>query len=55
MVLIRGINVGGKNKVLMSKLKTCLEGQGFSSVSTYIASGNVIYSQRLSAMRAKSR
>jgi uncharacterized protein (DUF1697 family) len=39
---LRGINVGGKNKVPMSELKNCLEELGFSNVSTYIASGNVI-------------
>ncbi len=42
IVLIRGINVGGKNKVSMASLRKCLEELGFSNVSTYIASGNVI-------------
>jgi uncharacterized protein (DUF1697 family) len=42
VVLIRGINVGGKNLVPMSGLRECLEDLGFSDVSTYIASGNVI-------------
>ena len=42
IVLLRGINVGGKNKVPMASLKKCLEDLGFSNVSTYIASGNVI-------------
>ena len=42
VVLIRGINVGGKNKVPMADLKICLENLGFSNVLTYIASGNVI-------------
>lgn len=42
VVLFRGINVGGKNKVPMVGLKECLEQLGFSNVSTYIASGNVI-------------
>jgi uncharacterized protein (DUF1697 family) len=41
-VLLRGINVGGKNKVPMAALRACLEELGFSNVSTYIASGNVI-------------
>jgi uncharacterized protein (DUF1697 family) len=41
-VLIRGINVGGKNKVPMAALRECLVDLGFSDVSTYIASGNVI-------------
>jgi uncharacterized protein (DUF1697 family) len=39
---LRGINVGGKNKVPMAELRKCLEALGFSNVSTYIASGNVI-------------
>ncbi len=42
LVLIRGINVGGKNKIPMAGLKTRLENVGFSNISTYIASGNVI-------------
>lgn len=41
-ILLRGINVGGKNKVPMAGLKKCLEELGFSDVLTYIASGNVI-------------
>lgn len=41
-ILLRGINVGGKNKVPMAGLRRCLEDLGFSNVSTYIASGNVI-------------
>ncbi|MFI1996103.1 DUF1697 domain-containing protein [Actinoplanes sp. NPDC020271] len=42
LVLFRGINVGGKNKVPMAALKKLLESLGFSDVSTYIASGNVL-------------
>jgi uncharacterized protein (DUF1697 family) len=42
VVLLRGINVGGKNKVPMSALKQCLEDLSFTHVTTYIASGNVI-------------
>ncbi len=42
IVLFRGINVGGKNKVPMADLKKCLEELGFMDVITYIASGNVI-------------
>jgi uncharacterized protein (DUF1697 family) len=42
LILLRGINVGGKNKVSMADLRTCLEDLGCSNVSTYIASGNVI-------------
>ena len=42
VILLRGINVGGKNKVPMADLRKCLEELGFSNVTTYIASGNAI-------------
>jgi uncharacterized protein (DUF1697 family) len=42
LVLLRGINVGGKNKVPMAQLRTLLEELGYSDVSTYIASGNAL-------------
>lgn len=42
VILLRGINVGGKNEVSMAALKKCLEKLGLSDVSTYINSGNVI-------------
>lgn len=42
VVLIRGINVGGKNRVPMAELRSYLETSGFTEVQTYIASGNVI-------------
>jgi uncharacterized protein (DUF1697 family) len=42
LILLRGINVGGKNKVSMTELKKVLGRLGFSNVLTYIASGNVI-------------
>lgn len=42
--LLRGINVGGNNIIKMADLKACFEKMGFSEVSTYIQSGNVIFS-----------
>ena len=42
VILLRGVNVGGKNSVPMADLRKILEEQGFSEVSTYIASGNVL-------------
>lgn len=42
VVLIRGINVGGKNKVSMTELKKYLLERGFHDVLTYINSGNII-------------
>lgn len=41
--LLRGINVGGKNKVAMSDLKDCFTQAGFKAVSSYINSGNVLF------------
>ncbi len=44
ILLLRGINVGGKNTVSMKVLKALLEENGFLDVTTYINSGNVIFS-----------
>lgn len=44
MALLRGINVGGRNLVSMSDLRAAFVDEGFGDVSTYIQSGNVIFS-----------
>jgi uncharacterized protein (DUF1697 family) len=41
--LLRGINVGGKNRVEMPRLRESFERLGFGDVRTYINSGNVIF------------
>ena len=41
--LLRGINVGGNNKLPMKELVTVLEELGLQQVKTYIQSGNVIF------------
>lgn len=43
VALLRGINVGGNNKVDMSELRLSFEKMGFENVVTYINSGNVIF------------
>ena len=43
LALLRGINVGGKNKVPMAELRACFDELGYGNVQTYIASGNVIF------------
>lgn len=43
LVLLRGINVGGKNIIKMVDLKSSFEAMGFSNVLTYIQSGNVLF------------
>lgn len=55
VLLLRGINVGGKNKVSMTSLKKCLEDLGFFDVSTYIASGNVIFESEQTPQEIKDR
>lgn len=43
VVLLRGINVGGKNKLPMKDLVAFFEAAGAESVRTYIQSGNVVF------------
>jgi uncharacterized protein (DUF1697 family) len=43
VALLRGINVGGKNKVPMGALKEVFEDVGHAEVRTYINSGNVVF------------
>ena len=43
VLLLRGINVGGKNKVAMSNLKDMISKLGYENVITYINSGNIIF------------
>ncbi|MBA3743858.1 DUF1697 domain-containing protein [Sporichthya sp.] len=43
VALLRGINVGGTNKVPMADLREVFESAGHAEVSTYIQSGNVLF------------
>jgi len=43
VALLRGINVGGRNKVAMADLREAFEDAGHASVRTYIQSGNVLF------------
>ena len=43
VALLRGINVGGRNKVSMPELKSSLASLGLEDVVTYIQSGNVVF------------
>lgn len=44
IAFLRGVNVGGKNKIPMPELKRVFEKQGFLDVRTYINSGNILFS-----------
>ena len=52
-VLLRGINVGGKNPVPMARLREVLGELGYKDVVTYIASGNVVLSSNQKPDRVK--
>lgn len=43
IALLRGINVGGRNKIKMADLRMMLQKMDFDEVQTYIQSGNVIF------------
>jgi uncharacterized protein (DUF1697 family) len=42
VVLLRGINIGARNRIAMSELREALEDAGFKDVRTYLQSGNVV-------------
>lgn len=42
VVLLRGINISGKNKIAMCELKELLKNNNYKNVVTYLNSGNVI-------------
>ncbi len=46
VAFLRGINVGGKNKIKMETLREVCTSIGFENVKTYINSGNVIFETR---------
>jgi uncharacterized protein (DUF1697 family) len=43
VALLRGINLGGRNKLPMAALVALFSDEGASAVTTYIQSGNVIF------------
>ena len=44
IALLRGINVGGKNKIAMADLKQGVVALGYSDAVTHLNSGNVVFS-----------
>ena len=51
VALLRGINVGGNNKVVMSELREQIAAEGFGHVRTYINSGNLLFEAEDQASR----
>jgi uncharacterized protein (DUF1697 family) len=54
IALLRGINVGGHNRVPMSDLRAIATGLGWSDVRTYIQSGNLVFRSAASKDRIES-
>ena len=50
-LLVRGINVGGKNKVVMAQLRQELTELGLEKVETYINSGNIFFTSTVPKAR----
>ena len=53
--LLRGINVGGNKKIAMAELRVALGGLGHSDVSTYLQSGNAIFTAARQPAQAVAR
>ena len=54
VALLRGVNVGGNNKIDMRALKAAFERRGFQKVVTYINSGNLVFEGDLDELSAKA-
>ena len=54
-LLLRGVNVGGRNRLPMALFRATLEGAGCSDVSTYIQSGNAVFRASAATARASRR
>lgn len=48
IVLLRGINIGSRNRIAMGELRDALSGAGFENVRTYLQSGNAVVSSNAS-------
>jgi uncharacterized protein (DUF1697 family) len=43
VAMLRGVNVGGANRLPMADLRETMQALGFENVATYIQSGNVVF------------
>ncbi|WP_336771298.1 DUF1697 domain-containing protein [Paenibacillus sp. MMO-58] len=55
IALLRGINVGGKNKIKMADLREALTAIGLQDVQTYIQSGNILFKSEENEAVLRSR
>ena len=55
IVLLRGINLGSRNRIAMPALREALADAGFEVVRTYVQSGNVVLSSELKPAQTEGR
>ena len=55
IALLRGINLGARNKVSMPDLRELFAGLGAEDVTTYVQSGNVVFTGPLEASAIEAR
>lgn len=55
VALLRGINVGGHNKIKMAELRNMFQSMGLNRVQTYIQSGNVLFDSPEDANSLRNR
>ena len=55
VALLRGVNLGARNKVPMTHLRKLLEAAGYGDVQTYIQSGNVLFTKQAKDRAALAR
>lgn len=55
IALLRAVNVGGTGKLPMSDLREMCTELGFEKVTTYIASGNVVFESTLGEAKVKAK
>ncbi len=55
IALLRGVNVGGNQKIAMADLRTFMQQLGFADVKTLLQSGNVVFDGKGSAAHLEAR
>ncbi len=55
VALLRGINLGSRNRVPMARLREIVEDLGASDVRTYIASGNIVFTSNEPVARLRTK
>jgi uncharacterized protein (DUF1697 family) len=54
IVLLRGINIGPRNRIAMPELREALEDAGYENIRTYLQSGNVVLTSTSGAKKVAS-